>query len=86
MALTICSMLSMAGFCALCTIFFTYSGAFVLHLCVALLGGAAALIAVLTHSPCALFLHIIVQVDELFGPKFFFNTPISGIITIYIYI
>ncbi|KAM3721116.1 Potassium-transporting ATPase ATP-binding subunit [Dirofilaria immitis] len=61
-SLMVCSLLGMTGFCALCTIFFTYSGTFILHICLALIGGIAALIGVFTHFPSALLLYMIIQV------------------------
>ncbi|VDK68875.1 unnamed protein product [Litomosoides sigmodontis] len=60
--LLVCSLLGMTGFCALCAIFFTYSGAFILHICLALMGGIAVLIGVFTHFPTALLFHMIVQI------------------------
>ncbi|CAG9540011.1 unnamed protein product [Cercopithifilaria johnstoni] len=61
-ALVVCSSLVMTGFCILCAIFFTYSGAFILHICLALTGGVAVLIGVFTHFPSALLFHMIVQI------------------------
>ncbi|OZC12676.1 hypothetical protein X798_00308 [Onchocerca flexuosa] len=61
-SLMFCSLLGMTGFCTLCAIFFTYSGTFILHICLALIGGIAVLIGVLTHFPTALLLYMIIQV------------------------
>ncbi|KAL3998396.1 putative integral membrane protein [Acanthocheilonema viteae] len=61
-ALMVFSLLGMTGFCTLCAIFFTYSGAFILHICLALIGGIAALVGVFTHFPSALLLYMIVQI------------------------
>ncbi|VDN01623.1 unnamed protein product [Thelazia callipaeda] len=59
--LAICSLLAMTGFCAICTIFFSYSGAFVLHVLLAVIGVLATFITVMFNSSTALFLHMIVQ-------------------------
>lgn len=56
------SLLGMTGFCALCAIFFTYSGTVILHICLALIGGIAVSVGVLTHLPSALLLYMIIQV------------------------
>ncbi|EJW83030.1 hypothetical protein WUBG_06060, partial [Wuchereria bancrofti] len=55
------SLLGMTGFCTLCAIFLSYSGAFILHICLALIGGIAVLVGVLTHFPTALLFYMIVQ-------------------------
>uniref|UniRef100_A0A8R1Y270 Uncharacterized protein n=1 Tax=Onchocerca volvulus TaxID=6282 RepID=A0A8R1Y270_ONCVO len=60
--LIFCSILGMTGFCTLCAIFFSYSGTFFLHICLALIGGIAVLIGILTHFPTALLLFMIIQV------------------------
>ncbi|EFO23785.1 hypothetical protein LOAG_04697 [Loa loa] len=62
--LMICSLLEMTGFCTLCAIFFSYSGTFILHICLALIGGIAVLVGILTHFPSALLFYMIIQISS----------------------
>ncbi|VDK60192.1 unnamed protein product [Gongylonema pulchrum] len=67
MGLMIFSILSAVGLCAISAILYFYSGNVALYACVAIIGVVAAIIAILADSSYALFLHIIVQVREIFG-------------------